>query len=144
MKSKLCVLMLALCAATTFAATEVYRWVDKDGKVVYGSQPPAGAVAEKMSPPRGPKTTDVAAAPSTAPASAPATGAAGRDAVEQEVKALLAQRCTAAKAIAARYEKAPYLQMKTADGGLERMAPEAEARERIRIKDEVAATCGGS
>jgi hypothetical protein len=143
MKSKLCVLMLALFAASALAAADVYRWVDKDGKVIYGSQPPAGVVAEKLPPPKGPATS-VAAAPTSGPAAAPATGAASRDAVEQEVQALLAQRCTAAKAIAARYEKAPYLQMKTADGGLERMAPEAEARERIRIKDEVAATCGGN
>lgn len=137
MKRELLAFTLALVAGTTLAATEVYRWVDKDGKVIYGSQPPAGVVYERMPPPRGPASGGAA----DGPAAAPTTGASN-DAVDQEMKALLAQRCTAAKAVAARYEKAPYLQLKAADGSLQRMAPEDEARERLRIKDEVATACG--
>jgi hypothetical protein len=142
MKPMLLTLALALLSTSALAGTPVYRWVDKDGKVVYGSQPPADAVAEKLPPPKGPAFDDGAAAPSTAaaPAAAPATSP-DRDAVEQQVQALLAQRCTAAKAIDARYEKAPYLQNKAADGSLSAMSPEAEARERLRIKDEIKAAC---
>lgn len=140
MKAMLFTLALALVCGSALAGTPVYRWVDKDGKVVYGSQPPADAVAEKLPPPRGPAFDDGAAAPSTAPAAAPATSP-DRDAVEQQVQALLVQRCTAAKAIDARYEKAPYLQNKAADGSLSAMSPEAEARERLRIKDEIKAAC---
>jgi hypothetical protein len=142
MKSMLFTLALALLCTSAFAGTPVYRWVDKDGKVVYGSQPPADAVAEKLPPPRAPAYDD-APAPSTTAAPTATTGAPSADSVEQEMKALLAQRCTAAKAVAARYEKAPYLQHKAADGSLSAMSPEDEARERLRIRDEVTTACKG-
>ena len=140
MKPMLLTLALALLCGSALAGTPVYRWVDKDGKVVYGSQPPADAVAEKLPPPRAPAYDD---APAPATTAAPAASAPSGDSVEQEMKALLAQRCAAAKAIAARYEKAPYLQHKAADGSLSAMSPEDEARERLRIRDEVTAACKG-
>src|SRR5689334_21122673 len=57
-------LALLLCAGTAFA--QMYRWVDKDGKVRYGDTPPPGA-----------KTSSIKGPASSA---APAPAAAAKDA----------------------------------------------------------------
>ena len=138
MKPMLFALTLALLAAPVFAADEVYRWVDADGRVHFADSPPPGIKAERIASAHANAASDEAATKDAAANDA----ASGNDPVDKEMKALLAQRCTTAKAVAARYEKAPYLQMKAADGTLTRMSPEDEARERLRIKDEVTTACG--
>jgi len=40
-------LLAVLCVAAP-VSSEVYRWVDADGRVQYGDQPPAGAGAERV------------------------------------------------------------------------------------------------
>ncbi|WP_197023843.1 DUF4124 domain-containing protein [Microbulbifer sp. HZ11] len=41
-------ILAALCSQSTLAA-ELYRWVDKDGKVHFGDRPPVEAKAEPLS-----------------------------------------------------------------------------------------------
>ena len=60
-------LMLVVAAG---ASAQLYRWVDKDGKVRYSDTPPPGAKATTLRPPTG----------SSAPAPAPGGGAAAKDA----------------------------------------------------------------
>jgi hypothetical protein len=65
----------ALCLAMATASAQSYRWVDKDGKVVYGDVPPPGVkVTATLRPPP----------PSAAPPAAPA--AAGKDAAKDAKK----------------------------------------------------------
>jgi len=65
------VLVLALMlAAAAGASAQLYRWVDKDGKVRYSDTPPTGVKATTLRPPSG----------STAPAPAPGSDAAAKDA----------------------------------------------------------------
>ena len=52
MKRIALVLALALCAAP--AAAQLYKWVDKDGKVRYGDTPPPGAKTNTVRPPAEP------------------------------------------------------------------------------------------
>jgi hypothetical protein len=60
-------LLLAFAAG---ASAQLYRWVDKDGKVRYSDTPPVGVKATTLRPPPG----------SYAPAPAPGAGAEAKDA----------------------------------------------------------------
>ena len=62
---------LALCAGS--AGAQMYKWVDKDGKVRYGDSPPPGVKSTAIRPPSGP-----AAAPR--PAAAAKDGKDAKDA----------------------------------------------------------------
>jgi hypothetical protein len=125
---------------------QVYRWVDKDGKVHYSSQKPADAPAEALAIKsanslEGNEARDPAAAPTTA--AAPATAAGDpKTAMQSQVEALNKQRCDTAKAIAKSYDGAPWLEKSNADGTKTRLAPEDEAAERARIKNDVTSACG--
>jgi hypothetical protein len=44
------ILVLAMTAATA-AHAQLYKWVDKDGKVTYSDQPPPDAKASRVNPP---------------------------------------------------------------------------------------------
>ena len=57
--------ILAVLAALAFAAgasAQTYKWVDKDGKVRYGDQPPPGVKATPIRGPSGPAAPPPAAA----------------------------------------------------------------------------------
>ena len=146
LKARTMILVL-LCAAALPAAAQVYRWVDKDGKVHYSSDKPTDAVAESL-PIKSANSlggdADAAAATAAAPAGAPLDPNDPNAALKKEVQALNAQRCNTAKQIAASYEKAPWLEKPNPDGTKTRLAPEAEAAERARIKADVASACGAA
>jgi len=137
-------LVLALCLALPVGA-QVYRWVDKDGKVHYSSQKPPDVEVKELDIKSAnslgaPAPTTAAAA--TAPAAAPSTApAAPNDGVQKELDALKAQRCSAAKAVEARYANAPYLQAKNPDGTSRQLSVEEEARERVRVKQDIEGAC---
>lgn len=61
-----CALLLVFAAG---AAAQLYRWVDKDGRVRYSDTPPAGVKATTIKPPPG------SSAPAPAPGDAAAKGA---------------------------------------------------------------------
>jgi hypothetical protein len=144
-------LVLALCATLALSAVaQVYKWTDKDGKVHYSSEAPPSGEAEaktlKLDP--GPTATNGtidASATANAPAGAPATNADAKpnDDVTKQLAALDAQRCTAAKAVAARYETAPYLQKNGPDGKPQKLSIEEEAAERLKVKSDVEKLCKG-
>src|SRR5882672_564985 len=55
-------IFLALLLAAGTASAQLYRWVDKDGKVRYGDTPPPGAKTSSIkAPPPGPATSAAAA-----------------------------------------------------------------------------------
>lgn len=141
-------LALALIAAFALpAAAQVYKWTDDKGKVHYSNQkPPQTQVATvKLDP--GPTaataSTSGATPPAAAPVSAVGGGAKPNDAVATQLAALDAQRCNAAKAVAASYETAPYLQAAGADGQMRKLSIEEEATERLKVKSDVEKLCKG-
>lgn len=143
-------LAVAACVAAgaAWAQSSVYRWVDKDGKVHYTDQKPPDVQAEAL-PIKSANSLggNEAATAATAPAATPAPAADPNDpnaALKKEVDALNAQRCSAAKSIAARYDSAPYLEKSNADGTKTRLAPAEEAAERARMKSQVQSACAAS
>jgi hypothetical protein len=152
MKTIRCLILMSLCALALPATAQVYRWVDKDGKVHYTQQKPPDVQAEVL-PIKSANSLGgdpaAAAAPAAAPA-APATAPSGYDsdaaaaAMKAEVEALNKQRCSAAKSIASRYDSAPFLEKSNADGTKTRLTPEEEATERARMKGQVSSACAVS
>jgi len=143
---------LALVLAAVIAgaaAAQVYKWTDKDGKVHYSNQAPPEAAAEaktlKLDPGPTAAAPGAATAPAAPPAGAPTTGpdAKPNAEVEAQLAALDQQRCNAAKAVAARYETAPFLQTKDADGQTRKLSVEEEAAERLKVKADVERLCKG-
>ncbi len=146
MTTRIAILIL-LCALALPATAQVYRWVDKDGKVHYASQKPPDVTAEELPIKsavslEGNSAAQPLAAAAT-PAAAPVDPNDPNAALKQQVDALNAQRCSAAKAIAARYDSAPFLEKPNADGSKARLTPEDEAAERARMKSQVTSACGG-
>jgi hypothetical protein len=148
-------LLFTLCALALPATAQVYRWVDKDGKVHYASQKPPDVQAEALAIKSAVSLEgNTAATPSTAapaaaaPTAAPPTGAYDSDAaaaaMKAEVDALNKQRCSAAKSISSRYDSAPFLEKSNADGTKSRLTPEEEAAERARMKGQVTSACAVS
>ena len=143
-----CIFLITLCALALPATAQVYKWVDKDGKVHYTSQKPPDVKAEELEI-KSANSLGAAATPATtpqAPAAAPPTNAADEAsaALKKEVDALNQQRCNTAKSIAARYDSAPFLEKTGADGAKVRLAPEEEAAERARMKGQVTSACAVS
>lgn len=56
-KANLTVLLLLLIS--TFALSEIYKWVDESGKIQYGDEPPEEAGAESVKLPEGPSQEEV-------------------------------------------------------------------------------------
>lgn len=139
------ILLLALTAATT-AHAQLYKWVDKDGKVTYSDQPPPDAKATRMTTPP----------PAAAPA-APRTALEkdkelekGRTQSREKAKAAdeAAARAKAAEENCARARS--YLRTVTEGGRIaktdekgERMILDDEqiAAERVRAEKSVAELC---
>src|SRR4029078_10235203 len=113
-------IFLALLFAAGTANAQLYRWVDKDGKVRYGDTPPPGAKTSSIkAPPPGPATPAAAAkdakdgkdakAAKKGPMTAaekeqdyrdrqePAKKAAEKEAEESRAKAAQADNCNRAK-----------------------------------------------
>src|SRR5688572_28270749 len=145
-----CLILMALCTLALPVSAQVYKWVDKDGKVHYTSQKPADVKAEelaiKSANSLGGDPAAATAAATPPPAAAPPTNAADEAsaALKKEVDALNQQRCNTAKSIAARYDSAPFLEKSNADGSKSRLTPEEEATERARMKGQVTSACAVS
>ena len=76
MKSPLrLIIALAILLATATVAAQVYKWVDKDGKVQYSDTPPPPSATKAEAK----KVDAVPSAPATTAASAPAAGKALQD-----------------------------------------------------------------
>ena len=73
-------IFLAMLLATGSAAAQMYKWVDKDGNVSYGSTPPPGAKTSKVKAP----AADSAAAPAAASKDAKDAGKGPLTPAEQE------------------------------------------------------------
>jgi hypothetical protein len=75
-----CSVLLALSTGAT--AGQIYKWVDAQGNVHFGSQPPEGQEAASVNP-------NISQPKATPPASKPSTGDAGKaeqEAIDEKVK----------------------------------------------------------
>jgi len=75
-------IFLAMALAASSASAQMYKWVDKDGKVTYGNTPPPGS---KTSTVKGPPTS-AAAAPASAAGDAKKKGPLTAAEQEQEYR----------------------------------------------------------
>lgn len=128
------------------AGAQVYRWVDKDGKVHYSQQKPPDQKATELKIPTAPSQA-AAATDGTAPAAArdpddpDAPPPNENDAVRAQLEKLRLSRCETARAVFTRYQNAPYLERAAADGTKQRLTPEEEAAERVRVQQEMDEAC---
>ena len=95
--------LFAALAFAGAASAQMYKWVDKDGKVRYGDTPPPGAKASQLKPPSGSaapsapaaKKDDAAKKDAGAKTRTASAGKASRDAGASRASR---QNCDAAKA----------------------------------------------
>lgn len=132
-------LLLALSGAVT--AGQVYKWVDAQGVTHFGAQPPQGQAAQSlntaMAPPK----------PSPAPVEAADSGNSEQRAIDQKVKAQVAEQeaerqryCTALRTNLAQLQNNPRVRVE--DSGEVRRLSEEERQARIsETQKKIADTC---
>lgn len=141
------VMALALAAATV--AAQVYKWVDKDGKVQYTDTPPpptaAKGEAKKLN--TGPAGAPPAAKPVAAKAKEPekskadATKTAQNEAAAQKNAALDEERCRGAKRHLAALDSGRPLANTNDAGERVIMSDEERAAETARARAAIAESC---
>lgn len=143
MKHGLVLFVVAALASGGALAADVYRWVDAEGKVHYGQQVPPDAQNPTRVVVPSPSTPPPADAAPTAPGAIPPAADVPADELEAEKKALTRQKCEQARAQLKKYDEARFMLTKDANGQERRATAEEEAAERVRVKREIAANCGG-
>ncbi len=144
------ILALAALLLPALASAQLYKWVDKDGKVHYGDQPPPAAASKSI------------AAPPAGPAGAPAAKAApkaGDKAAEKgksETKAGLspeeakkqakadAERCAAAKQNLAAIATGARVTVVDDKGNTVILDDKQVEERRARAREAVADSCKGT
>lgn len=116
--------LMAMILATTVSASEVYRWVDKDGRVHYGDKPKAQQ-AEQVQPKPG--SVLGGAAPSSDEAAAQAAARAAECARKQQQLAT--------------YKKAPSIKETDSLGRTREFTREEHDRLIALTEEQVAAAC---
>ena len=66
MKIQISIVAFTLAAAVAAASAQSYKWIDKDGKVQYGDNPPPGAKVTALKPPPASGASPAAATPGAA------------------------------------------------------------------------------
>lgn len=144
-----------LCAALlTFsglASATVYKWVDAQGRTLYGDRPPDGVKAEVVQllverPSSPAPQQDRSGARSNAPpssSSAPVDPAV-RKAVDQDVSAARAKQCTDARERYAKLIEGRHIYREGKDGERQYLTSEEIDSARLSAKADVDAACGGS
>lgn len=128
-------LLTSLMLASFVASAAAYRWVDEQGKVHYGDQPPPGAERIKAPPPAAePGATEPQASPQATPQTSRSGSMSAADAC-QEYRSRLA-----------RYNSTPHLAVR-GDDGEPRMMSAAERDNLINTTktrgDEICAQASG-
>jgi hypothetical protein len=141
-------LFAALIAWSGLAGAVVYKWVDAQGKVLYGDRPPDGVHAEVVEL----LGTHVARTTTTKDSSSPRTGAKndGQDdastkkAVDNDVQQVRDQQCAAAQEQYKKLIEGRRIYKTGADGERQYLTSEEIDTQRADAKREVDATCNSS
>jgi hypothetical protein len=141
-------LFAALIAWSGLAGAVVYKWVDAQGKVLYGDRPPDGVHAEVVEL----LGTHVARTTTTKDTSSSRTGARneGQDdastkkAVESDVQQARDQQCAAAQEQYKKLIEGRRIYKTGADGERQYLTSEEIDTQRADAKREVDATCNSS
>jgi len=144
-----------LCAAlltfSTLASATVYKWVDAQGRTLYGDRPPDGVKAEVVqllverpsSPAPQPERSGARTAPPAASSSAPADSTV-RKAVDQDVSAARAKQCADARERYRKLIEGRRIYREGKDGERQYLTSEEIDSARLSAKSDVDAACGAS
>lgn len=133
--------LLALWALPQAANAEVYKWVDENGKVQFGDQPPTGSKTVKIKAPPAPPPS-AAPAPVAAAAKKPAPSAKEQAADKAKAdndkanKEIAAKNCELAKKNLAGINEADYVNVKDKHGQESAISGQAKAAEADRWRKE--------
>jgi hypothetical protein len=143
-------LFAALIAWSGIAGAVVYRWVDAQGKIMYGDRPPDGVHAEVVEM----LGTHVARAAPTKDSAAPSrTGtktdsgqddASTKKAVDNDVQQVKDQQCAAAQEQYKKLIEGRRIYKTGADGERQYLTSEEIDTQRADAKREIDATCNSS
>lgn len=143
--------LLTLLCAGSLAAADVHRWVDEDGVVHYGDQPPETAQTEELHIIPPPSDSPAALQASARPQPQSGTAASGTEAapgdedaaLRDETAELIRQRqCDVARRTRTQYQGAGYLFQTGADGTQHRLTDEERAAALAAADQDVANFCG--
>ena len=153
------IIMLVLIITLPFLATdamatgEIYRWVDENGVVHFGEQPPAETVAEQVviqpgirndaSSPSAAAPTDSNQSPEPQPSVAQQIRdeRAKRRAEIEENKKMVAEACAQRRKLVSRLEPSPRVMIKMEDGTVTRMDDDVRLETLNEAKTYIAANC---
>ncbi len=145
-------LFAALVVWSTVASAVVYKWLDADGHVHYGDQPPDGVRAEVVellgthagAVPAAPPST--AARTAAQPAAAAATATANKDKAADPAEAAAAreQQCNDAKARLKQLTEGRHLYKPGENGDRQYLTSDEIDAARLDAKKEVDTVCGAS
>ncbi len=145
-------LCAALIAWSGLASAVVYKWVDAQGKVLYGDRPPDGVHAEVVellgnraprSAPARPVTNAAAPAGDSKPATAAATAsdAAAKQAVDDDVAQTREKQCAEAQDHYKKLIEGRKLYKAGPDGERQYLTSDEIDAERLNAKRDVDAVC---
>ncbi|MBS0614769.1 MAG: DUF4124 domain-containing protein [Proteobacteria bacterium] len=148
---------LALCTVLlTFSALSsatVYKWVDAQGKTLYGDRPPDGVKAEvvQLLGNRAPASTPTRASDTHASNTAPMRGTTSapadvgtRKAVDQDVSEARAKQCADAQERYRKLIEGRRIYREGKDGERQYLTSEEIDSARLNAKTEIDAACGGT
>ena len=140
-------LFAALIAWSGMAGAVIYKWVDAQGKVQYGDQPPDGVHAEvvELLGTHVARTTTPAKTPnSTAPKPANPDDAAAKKAVSEDVEQARAKQCADAQDRYKKLIEGRHLYTTGPNGERQYLTSEEIDTERLTAKQDVDASCDSS
>jgi hypothetical protein len=146
-------LCAALLAWSGMSAATVYKWVDAQGKVLYGDRPPDGVKAEivtllgnRAAVPAPPRQTDSSRTGRTASdaANAPPVKADTAKAVQQDVAAARAKQCTDAQERYRKLIEGRRIYKEGKEGERQYLSAEEIDSERLNAKHDVDTICNSS
>ena len=137
---KKAVLFMILGVLPAVALGQVYRWVDEDGKVHYSDKPVEQAERVDVRVTR-PSKSDSSASAASATSSIEAQIAAEEDPVKKGQLQLIKQECDLARAVLDKYENAPFLVEKQADGTERFLSADEAAAEKVKVQQQIASNC---
>ncbi len=137
---KKAVLFMILGVLPAVALGQVYRWVDEDGKVHYSDKPVEQAERVDVRVTR-PAKSDSSSSAASATSSIEAQIAAEEDPVKKGQLQLIKQECDLARAVLDKYENAPFLVEKQADGTERFLSADEAAAEKVKVQQQIANNC---
>lgn len=137
-----CSVLLAL--STSASAGQIYKWVDAQGNVHFGSQPPEGQAAAQVNPNISqPKLSDAPTAPKNAETTADAEQEAIDEKVKKDVAAREAERskfCESVRTNLSQLENNPRVRVEE-NGELRRLSEEERQTKIAESKKQIAENC---